>query len=456
MGFLNWKYTASDLADWFDEQDDKYWREHDEWLIQSQRLGDASPVLVFAAWYNDRLSTIGERTQHMLAGGVVDVLRLGNDFDFSSGWGVAKGTVLNVLRLATVIEPASEAVQAGGRYAGILATADLSKIKGATGPCAYVSANNVLSYLRGKTVQLFATVEDIVAVKGGNEGINPKTLFATPEVQSALAKFGITFETRTGLTSIDDVLRAAKATDGPITFGVEWPKPNGQTARHMFTAVKDAAGEVKILDYVPQGEKGVFQGFRSIAEIREARTGWPGFEQVVLSKAAPIYAFSSRYLRLLSFADGSFSIGVPVAMGVKWLRGATKEDKIFDMARSVWRFVKSRKSTLAPPPKQPSVLPDIPDTLPSIPSVPDQNGKRLGVAPLPPEAGNAPRIDWLTGVQYRLKYLNYYKGSVSGLNDKQTKNAVLAFQKDWFDDKSQWDAIPGPLTQGAIYAALGW
>ena len=58
MGFLNWKYTASDLADWFDEQDDKYWREHDDWLIQSQRLGDASPVLVFAAWYNDRLSTM--------------------------------------------------------------------------------------------------------------------------------------------------------------------------------------------------------------------------------------------------------------------------------------------------------------------------------------------------------------------------------------------------------------
>jgi hypothetical protein len=44
VGFWNWKYNASDLADWFDEQDDKHWREHDEWLIQSQRLGDASPM----------------------------------------------------------------------------------------------------------------------------------------------------------------------------------------------------------------------------------------------------------------------------------------------------------------------------------------------------------------------------------------------------------------------------
>ena len=58
MGFWNWKYTASDVADWFDAEDEKYWRQHDEWLIQSQAVGDAHPVFVFASWYGDRINTL--------------------------------------------------------------------------------------------------------------------------------------------------------------------------------------------------------------------------------------------------------------------------------------------------------------------------------------------------------------------------------------------------------------
>jgi hypothetical protein len=376
---------------------------------------------------------------------------------------VAKGTVLNVLRLATVLDgPASEGVQAlraAGRYKGLLATSELADIAEAVGPCGYVNINNVLSYVKGMKVQLFATVEDIVAVKGANAGMDAEGLLGSPQVQAALREFGVTFKTRTGLNSIEDVLRAAKTSDGPIAFSVTWPKPDGAPTFHRLLAARDKAGAVRILDYIPEGKEGVFQGYRSLEEMAKERTygNWAKFDKVVLRADGPIYEFSTRYLKLLSFADGTFSVGVPVALGMKWLRGgATPEDKIFDMARSVWRFVKARHPNLAPPPQDPSVLPDIPDTPPSIPSVPDQHGKRLGVSPLPAEAKLAPRIDWLTGVQYRLKYLNYYKGPVNGLNDKQTKSAVLAFQKDWFGDRSQWDAIPGPLTQSAIYAALGW
>jgi len=457
MGFWNWKYNASDLADWFDRQDEKYWRDHDDWLIQSQRLGDAQPIFLFAAWYNDRFSTIGERVQHSLTGVIVDVLRLGNDFDFNSGWGVAKGAFLNLTRLAAVAGPISEVLGVGGRYAGVLATSDLKYIDGAEGPCAYVSVNNVLSFLKGRAVQLFATVEDIVDVRAANKGISMKVLLESPAVQSALTKLGVTFEQLRGINSIEVVLRAARGADGPVTFAIEWSK-GGETLSHALTAVKDAGGGVRILDYVEEAEGGgVFKGFGSMAEMMKARPGWgPGFAQASLITDIPIRAFSSRYLKLLKFADGSFGFGVPVAMGMKWLKGANPDAKIFDMTRSVWRFVKSRNSDMAPPPQEPTVPPDIPSNVTSVSTVPDLNGKRLGVAPLAAEAGRAPRIDWLTGVQYRLKYLSYYKGPVNGANDQRTKNAVLAFQKDWFQDSKQWDSIPGPITQGALYAVLGW
>ena len=456
MGLFNWKHTAGDLADWLDEQDEKYWQDHDDWLMQSQRLSQTYPVCVFAAWFNDRLSTLPERVEHSVTGGIVDVLRLGNDLDFSSGWGIAKGTFLNVTRLATVLGPVSEALGIGGRYAGILATSKLKYIKDAEGPCAFVGVNNILSLFRGQPVQLFATVEDIVAVRGANQGIGRAALLADPKVQAALAKYGITFEKLGGMQSIADVLRAAKAADGPITFGIQWPM-DGKMAVHGLTAVKDATGVLRLLDYVEEGGTGVFKGFSSLEEMMKARPGWgPGFTKVTLIKQNPVFAFSSRYLKLLKFADGSSSFGIPVAMGMKWAHGAAPDDKVSDMVRSVWRFIKARKPDLTPPPPAPSVPPQIPQTVTSIPSVPDHNGKGLGVSPLPPEAGHAPRIDWLTGVQYRLKYLGYYRGPVHGKDDQPTKHAVLAFQKDWFDDAKQWDSIPGPITQAALYAAVGW
>jgi hypothetical protein len=58
MGILNWKYNASDIADWFDKQDEKDWRLHDEWLIRTQLQGETRPVFVFASWFGDRMATM--------------------------------------------------------------------------------------------------------------------------------------------------------------------------------------------------------------------------------------------------------------------------------------------------------------------------------------------------------------------------------------------------------------
>jgi len=453
MGFWNWKYTASDVADWFDAEDEKYWRQHDEWLIQSQAVGDAHPVFVFASWYGDRINTLPQRVNSLLAASIVDVLRLGNDFDFDSALGVAKGVFLNLTRLVAVIDPAAQAVRAPGRYASILATSKLKYIEGALGPCSFVSVNNVLSYIRGRTVQLFGVVDDIVRVAGSNSGINREVLLASAEVQGALARYGVTFARLQGLRSIDDVVRAARSSQGPVVFSIEWKKGT-ETLRHALTAVKDASGSVRILDYV---EAKGFKGFASLAEIAKARPEWgTGFVNATLRITQPVVAFSDRYLKVLKFADDTYQFAVPIAMGVKWLRGTTSSDRAFEIARSAWRFLQSKLDDKVPTPPTASVLPNPPETSEKPPAVPDEKGKRLGVAPVPDVARKAPRIDWLTGVQYRLRFLGYYRGQVHGQNDESTKRAVLSFQKAWFKDRKEWDAIPGPITQGMLYAVVGW
>ncbi|RYF80260.1 MAG: peptidoglycan-binding protein [Comamonadaceae bacterium] len=71
----------------------------------------------------------------------------------------------------------------------------------------------------------------------------------------------------------------------------------------------------------------------------------------------------------------------------------------------------------------------------------------------PPEAAQAPRSDWLTGVQYRLKFLKHYQGPVNGANDPPTRTAVIAFQRA---HKLAADGIPGPITQRQLVTVCGF
>ncbi len=454
MGIFNWKYNATDIADWFDAQEEKQWRLHDEWLIDTYVRGDTQ-MSVFGLWAYDRFVTGSQRSISFVGLSVIDFLRLGNDFDFDSWWGIAKGTFLNLTRLATVVGPAGEMLGYGGRSAGMVATSQLKNIAGAEGPCTFVAVNNVLSYLRGKTIQLFAAVEDIIAVSGANGAMDRELLLASEQVRSALAKYGVTWERLGGVRTIEEVLRAAQASDGPIVFGIKWIK-DGKEIAHAVTAVKDANGVVRLLDYVGKGE-GVFKGFGSFAEMGAARPGWgSGFSKLTLNCDATVMRFSSQYLKLLRFADGTFSFGVPAAMGLQWMRGATREDRLFNIAQSAWRFFESRLEDNVPTPPTPKQLPPAAEQAPAIPATPDPGAKALGVAPLAKQAHQAPRIDWLTGVQYRLRYLGYYKGQVHGKNDESTKTAVLRFQKKWFSDPKEWDSIPGPITQSRLYSVVGW
>lgn len=456
MGFWDWKYTASDLADWFDNEIDDYWRQQDEWLIEQHRLGNAHPVIVFASWAGNYISTAPKRAMDSMSQGVVDILRLGCDLDFESPWGTVKGIALNVMRLAAVAEPIAEAPKAAARHVGILAASRLTTIKNAVGPCQFVAFNNAMSLLKGKRHQIFAALDDIVRVGGSNEGIQTFTLLQHPEVAEVLRKFGVTWKNVPGLKSVDDVLRHAQNADGPVNFVIKWVDDAGEMEAHAVVATRDAAGNLRILDYW-EGKGAAFKGFKNWAEYVADRKSWgAGLKNATLSTSNPPIEYSSNYLRVLHMADGSFKFALPVAMGVKWAGASSLDDAALDVIKSVWRYLKAKLKDKDIPPPVPSTQPVATSPAPAVPATPDDGGPGVGVTPVVPEASGAPRIDWLTGIQYRLKYLGYYAGAVHGQNDPATKDAVRAFQKDWFSNSREWDAIPGPKTQAMLYSVLGW
>lgn len=457
MGFWDWKYVPSDLADWFDAEDEKHWAQHDEWLAKTVLHGESRPVFVLAAQFHDRMATMPQRVQSTAASSVVDLLRLGSDIDFSAGWswGNGKGALMNALRLAMVVPPAAAAVRAVRGAAGMWATSRLAFISEAKGACAYTSVNNVLSYSKGWPKQVFATVEQIIEVRGENAGIGLGALHDTTKVAHALKDAGVTWDRLIGLETIDAVLQAARGTDRPIVFGIKWMK-GAEQKRHALTAVRDGLGRLRILDYVPEGSNG-FRGFGSLAEMASARPAWgPGFLKAELVRESPVMAFHSSTVRLLEFIDGRYRWGLPLVVGLQWLVGHTTEERLAAIAQSAWRFLQQKLGDEVPTPPAPAKRASLPADVQPPAASPAPLATGLGVAPLAPEAAAAPRIDWLTGVQYRLKFLGYYRGAVHGVNDQATKRAVLAFQKAWFVDPKEWDAIPGPVTQTMLYRKVGW
>src|SRR3982751_3936278 len=140
------KYTWSDLADWWDATAEEYWNEQDDFIIQACNTGDAHPVFVFATWFNNYINSSPRRISLAVAGGLADVLRLGNDLTLDSSWGFAKGVALNVLRVLTVVQPLASGMKNEIRHQGMLALANVAEIKGSPlGPCQYTAFNNLVS-----------------------------------------------------------------------------------------------------------------------------------------------------------------------------------------------------------------------------------------------------------------------------------------------------------------------
>lgn len=437
-------FTASDLADWLDKKIQEHQGLQDDWLIDSQRLGDAHAVVVAGAWFNDRIAKLPQNAPMFVAGGLIDVLRLGSDIDTSSAWGIGKGAVVNVVRLMVVVGPAARGIQAGGqgarRLAGLLATSEVPTLSGhGIGPCRFVNLMNVVSAVRGKTARLFASVHDVAVVRAseppGARGFIG-ALLEHPAVAQQIKQHSVVWTNLGNLRSMDEAVAAAKQYEGAVSIGVQWTNKAGKVVAHRLALVKDHLGRIRILDYAK--EKG-FTGFGSLGDIVKARPHFAGIENAVLRPE--VVLFQSKYVKFLQDVGDTWHLAVPVAVGFAWGRDKRFDESVLEIALSIWQYIKARVGANSPPRPVPE-------------AAPPRAGPRPPAQGRPPEALNAPRPDWLPGVRYRLKYLAYYDGPVQGLPfDRKTKEAVIHFQTD---QRIMIDGIPGPQTQGELVKVCGF
>jgi hypothetical protein len=352
------KFTGSDLADWIDKYAEDYWKQQDDFLINAHQIGNAHPVIVFGTWVS---SAIGSAPVNLPLkaglGAITEVLRLGNDLTFDSAGSVAKGVALNVLRVISVVQPATGYLKNQFRHRGLLALTKVAEITGTPiGPCQYTAYNNVVSFLKGKKVQYFADLADILRIRGINDGIKAKTLLEHPIIAGLLKGNGITWKPLPALKTIDDAISAARSSNGPIRFSIIWIR-EGEKVAHALMAIRDLKGIVRIIDYaegVATAPGGM--GFSSWAEFVAARLPYwgEGIKTAVLRVSASSLPteFSSTYIRILHFADGRFTFAVPVAIGLKWVREGKKnfDDAAADIAQAMSSYFEKTLGSKAPPP----------------------------------------------------------------------------------------------------------
>ena len=454
---MSWRYDPEALADWLDKQFDENEELQDKWWRQSVGYGKLQPFWQSVATVNRYTGDLGFTTSRIGAfatRGFIDVLRFGTDISLDqSAWQNFKGVASNTVRFLAVSGPI---MRLGGSVVngiGLRAASRLKNIPGATAPCSWVAANNILSYLSGKTIQFFATVQDIKLIREANKGHAMGALLSEPEMVYFQKELGLKLKALK-IERLEKVVELAKASDSPMIVSVEWVKPDGQLGKHAITLAKDEFGNLKFLDFFDNAPG--FRGFNSIAEMAAARPFWgPNFAQNLrVIPGTYVFELSTRLLRLMPVADG-FALASPIVLAAQWTEGNTAQQRVHNMMRSAWQFVSQAKQQSLVPPPLPS-----PKTLDRIEILNNDSivTTGLGLAPRAPldAATAAPRFDWLTGVQYRLRFLNYYAGEVNGKDDEATRKAVLAFQREWFKTRADWDGIPGPRTQARLKLIVGW
>jgi hypothetical protein len=204
------------------------------------------------------------------------------------------------------------------------------------------------------------------------------------------------------------VMAAAKKTSGAITVGLNWTDRLGKKHGHRLAVVTNRFGDVVFLESF----KGKIRAFKSLVEMSRTIPARQGIENARVR--SHVLEFTSTKLKLLKAVEDIWHLSIPVAVGLRW-KGATSLDAAaVEIVKSAWARLKEKLGSKAPP---------LPAKLQQMPR---------GNSPKPaqpPEAAGAPRPDWLTGVQYRLKYLAYYEGPFTA-STTAAPRTLIAFQTD--------------------------
>jgi hypothetical protein len=434
-------FTFSQVADWWDAQDKETEKILDNWVMDSSSDGEIALKVIPQAAY---------KLASFVGSGFVDALRLGEgvaEFQATgSKWALFQdGTRLLVFAgplakaAAPVLAPLGKALgNARQAIRGVQAASKVVVPVGAKGPCAFVAVQNALSFVSGRTIQMFSSLGDIMKLTGGvNKGIAIEKLLASCPVIRMLKQLGVIVKPLGCANTIEEVAAAARNARGPVLFSIKWIKkitsktPNIhqiEEGRHAFMAYKDWLGRIRYMDYA-NGPVG--RAFASIEEAARRGGNWANVGNFEILSNAQMFSLEGAGLTVVETFNSEAHLAIAVQLAAHWLGRDKSPESMMD---SVQDFAAKRGV-------------DIP--LISRTAV----GPGGGAIHLTKPKHAAPRPDWLTGVQFRLNDCGFPCGKVDGIHGPKTRLAVRAFQKKYC---TMIDAIPGQETQRRLVDVCGY
>jgi hypothetical protein len=416
-------WALSELADWWNTQKEETESLLEQWVYENPQ------------WWAIGVAGVTQTAIDMGAG-MVDALRFGEGAA-EGGWkGYGKDGLRMLVFLGTLM-------RAGGLVGRIAQTRSIrlavvpARLEG---PCTFVAGNNAATMNAGKARNLFLTARDAAKALGTNLSQVPRMgrvyqmAAWIDELLPFLVRNGVRFKQLGFPRQIDDVVRAAERHDGVIIFAIRWISARtGAQMSHSMIAVRTASG-VRFADY-----GGKFM--KSLSDLNQRGAAWAshtgyeiatnaGMGQMVLIEGMKMIGALDRYANAV-FRTGMIALegvsaietpeGVELAFPVAVAAGSMADPAEAEIVKQSFQVFKDRANG-SPPAKLWTPL------------------------------RTAPRIDQLTGIQYRLNALGFGAGPVDGAMGPRTTKAISAFQRE---NGLRADGVPGPKTQSKLKEILG-
>jgi hypothetical protein len=431
--------ALSGVADWWDQQKKETEQILSDWV--SQHPGYFSVITATAV-----------QTSMDLGAGFVDVLRVGEGVA-EGGW---KGYGKDALRLISLLGPLGRAGGMAARYLQPLIASRMIRfavqVGGVDGPCTFQAINNATKITRGNT--FFVTVADMaggvgkrvsqLAQSGGLYELGAWTDEMIPFLRNA----GMRVREVQGIKLVSQVTDLAKNSTGPVVFSIKATvrSASGATQEllHSVIAMRMPNGVVKFADY-----GGKFQ--LTLSElVNNLNYGRPIAIELYESTGRNIPLIVNE-LKLTGEYTAKLAKGAILALeGVVAIE--TRENGV-ELAVPV--AVIDANNTPIPPIDKAIDAKVVEGSFNTF----KERAKGKTIIRLDPiyiTAGRktAPRLEYLTGVQFRLNALGFGAGPVDGIAGPKTRGAVERFQSAY--PPLSVDGVPGPKTQAKLGEVCGY
>lgn len=431
--------ALSEVSDWWDKQ-------------------KKETELILSDWVTDHpgyfsiITATAVQTSMDLGAGFVDVLRIGEGVA-EGGW---KGYGKDALRLISVLGPLGRAGGMAARYLQPLVASRMIRfavqVTGIDGPCTFQAINNATKITRGNTY--FVLVSDMAGALGKRVSALTKSngLYElgawTDEMIPFLRNAGMRVREVTGIKLLSQVTDLAKNSTGPVVFSIKATVRSAtgatQELYHSVIAMRMPNGLVKYADY-----GGKFQ--LTLSElVNNLGYGRPVSVELYESLGRGIPLVINELKLTGEFSSKLAKGAVIILEGI-----AAIEIQKNGVELAIPVAVVDANSTPIPPIDK-KIDPKVVEG--SFNAFKERAGGKSAIRldPIYITAGQktAPRLEYLTGVQFRLNALGFGAGFVDGVMGPKTRGAIERFQRAYSPLKA--DGIPGPKTQAKLGEVCGY